>query len=113
MRWQPIERRGDSPEDRAEQFIQAAIDRAPEPLRRLGEYLTRVLDEDEWPTAESLLLGIAVTPSSSNASDSILRSALKTIAEHDCDSWMVGVKCSGCRTCIAVDALAAAPEQPQ
>lgn len=41
----------------AEQFIQAAIDRAPEPLRRLGEYLSRVLDEDQWPTAERMLLG--------------------------------------------------------
>lgn len=53
------EQRGDSPEDQAEQFIRAAIDRAPEPLRRLGEYLTQVLDEDEWKTAESMLLGAA------------------------------------------------------
>lgn len=42
-----------------EQFIQAAIDRAPEPLRRLGEYLSQVLDEDDWKTAERLLLGAA------------------------------------------------------
>ncbi|OZI75544.1 hypothetical protein [Bordetella genomosp. 6] len=40
----------------AEQFVQAAIDRAPEPLRRLGEYLSRVLDEDQWATAERMLL---------------------------------------------------------
>lgn len=50
------------PEDVAEQFIQAAIDRAPEPLRRLGEYLTHVLDEDQWETAESMLLGVAEKP---------------------------------------------------
>lgn len=56
------DKRGGSPEDQAEQFIRAAIDRAPEPLRRLGEYLTRVLDEDQWPTAERLLLGIATAP---------------------------------------------------
>lgn len=41
----------------AEQLIQAAIDQAPEPLRRLGEYLSRVLDEDQWATAERMLLG--------------------------------------------------------
>ena len=49
----------DEPEQVAEQFIAAAIDRAPEPLRRLGEWLSRILDEDQWPTAERLLLGAA------------------------------------------------------
>ena len=44
-------------EAQAEQFIQATIDQAPEPLRRLGEYLSRVLDEDQWTTAERMLLG--------------------------------------------------------
>ncbi|KVX06413.1 hypothetical protein ASL22_13180 [Alcaligenes faecalis] len=44
------------PETTAEQFIQAAIDRAPEPLRRLGNWLTTVLDEDQWAQAERLLL---------------------------------------------------------
>lgn len=44
-------------EAQADQFIQAAIDQAPEPLRRLGEYLSRVLDEDQWATAERMLLG--------------------------------------------------------
>lgn len=47
-------------EEAAEAFIQAAIDRAPEPLRRLGEWLAGVLDEDEWKTAERMLLGAAV-----------------------------------------------------
>lgn len=47
------------PEDTAEQFIQAAIDSSPEPLRELGRYLSQVLDEDQWATAEKLLLGIA------------------------------------------------------
>jgi len=45
------------PEDTAEAFIQAAVDRAPEPLRRLGEWLTHHLDDDEWKTAERMLLG--------------------------------------------------------
>lgn len=57
------------PEEEAEQFIQAAIDNAPEPLRRLGEYLTRVLDEDHWPTAEQLLLGIATSQQAAPAAD--------------------------------------------
>jgi len=42
-----------------EHFVQEAIDRAPEPLRRLGEFLASVLDEDRWKTAERMLLGIA------------------------------------------------------
>jgi hypothetical protein len=42
--------------EKAEQFIQAEVDRAPEALRRLGEYLTSVLDEDHWKTAERMLL---------------------------------------------------------
>jgi hypothetical protein len=46
-----------TPEDQAEAFIQAALDLSPEPLRRLGEYLARVLDEDQWATAERMLLG--------------------------------------------------------
>ncbi|CAB3654448.1 hypothetical protein LMG26685_02925 [Achromobacter mucicolens] len=40
-----------------EKFIQAAVDHATEPLRRLGEYLSRVLDEDQWAIAESMILG--------------------------------------------------------
>lgn len=47
-------------EEAAEAFIQAAVDRAPEPLRRLGEWLAGVLDEDDWETAERMLLGAAV-----------------------------------------------------
>ena len=56
-----------SPEDRFEQFVQAEIARSPKPLQELGEYLTRVLDEDEFPTANRLLLQLAVeysTPAS-------------------------------------------------
>ena len=48
-----------SAEDRAEQFIQAAIDSAPEPLRRLGDYLASVLDSDHFETANRLLLALA------------------------------------------------------
>ncbi|WP_210164608.1 hypothetical protein [Brucella intermedia] len=48
-------------EDRAEQFIQAAIDTAPEPLRRLGEWLAYKLDDDEWKTADRLITGAAVS----------------------------------------------------
>lgn len=50
-----------SPEAMAEQFIQAAVDSAPEPLRRLGEYLATLLEEDKWATVEPMLLGAAST----------------------------------------------------
>lgn len=45
------------PSEEAEVFIQAAIDDGPEPLQRLGRYLADVLDEDQWKTAERMLLG--------------------------------------------------------
>ena len=45
--------------EETEQFLQAAIDRSPEQLRQLGEYLTALLDEDQFPRADRLLLGIA------------------------------------------------------
>lgn len=48
-----------SAEDRFEQFVQAEIARSPDALRELGEYLGRVLDEDELPQANSLLLQLA------------------------------------------------------
>ena len=49
------------PEDTAERFIQAAIDSAPEPLRRLGEWLANKLDDDDWKTADRLITGAAVS----------------------------------------------------
>lgn len=45
------------PEAECEAFIAAAVSAAPEPLRVLGEYLSRVLNEDHWLEAERLLLG--------------------------------------------------------
>lgn len=41
----------------SEAFIAAEIDRAPEPLRRLGEYLADLLDEDQWASANRMMLG--------------------------------------------------------
>jgi hypothetical protein len=62
---------GERPEDTAEQFIQAAIDNAPEPLRRLGEWLANVLDEDLWPTAERMLLAVASPPAQEPPADQL------------------------------------------
>lgn len=47
----------DEPAELVEKYLANIIDRAPDPLRRLGEYLSRHLNEDEWPTAEALILG--------------------------------------------------------
>ncbi|MCC4618321.1 hypothetical protein LL972_20395 [Xanthomonas campestris pv. asclepiadis] len=52
-------RRLRSAEDRFEQFVRAEIARSPNALRELGEYLGRVLDEDEFSAANRLLLQIA------------------------------------------------------
>ncbi len=45
--------------EETELFLQAAIDRSPEQLRQLGEYLASVLDEDRFPRADRLILGVA------------------------------------------------------
>lgn len=50
----------ESPEERFEWFLQNTIDRAPEPLRRLGELLSRLMDDDDWKTADRLLIGSCV-----------------------------------------------------
>lgn len=52
--------REESGEALFEHYLQNAIDNAPEPLRRLGEHLSHVLDEDRWATAERLLNGAIV-----------------------------------------------------
>lgn len=44
--------------DDFEHYVRNLIDNGPEPLRRLGEYLTTALDEDLWTGAELMLLGI-------------------------------------------------------
>lgn len=75
-KWEPAQRAmraltehggGGEAEDRFEQFVQAGIARSPEPLRELGEYLSRVLDEDKWPRAEALLLQLATSPPTPSA----------------------------------------------
>lgn len=58
------------PEDEAEHFIQVAIDRSPEPLRRLGEWLADQFGEDLWAHAERLLLG-AAEAASGQAADAL------------------------------------------
>lgn len=58
---------GRTPEDEAERFIQAAIDNAPEPLRRLGEWLANMLDDDQFKTADRMLLGACAAAASARA----------------------------------------------
>ncbi len=48
---------GESPEERFEHYVQNTIDRAPEPMRRLGQLLSRKLDDDDWNAADRLLIG--------------------------------------------------------
>lgn len=55
--------------EEAEQYIQSSIDCAPEPLKRLGEWLTNVLDENQWPHAERLLLGAIVAKPAAGADE--------------------------------------------
>ena len=50
------------PEGRFEHYVACSIANSPDALRELGEYLTRVLDEDQFPRAEALLLQLATLP---------------------------------------------------
>lgn len=52
--WAPVSERLPEPGEAA---VQALIDSAPAPFRRLGELLASTLDEDQWEYAQSLLLG--------------------------------------------------------
>lgn len=62
-----------------EQFLAAEINTAPEPMRRLGEWLSRVLDEDDVKTAHGLLLGAMLAASAKDREG----------ADHDiCDAVM-------------------------
>lgn len=47
------------PHEETEHFLRVAIDRSPEQLRQLGEYLADTLDEDQFPRADRLMLGMA------------------------------------------------------
>lgn len=79
-----------SPEDRFEQFVQAEIARSPKPLQELGEYLTRVLDEDEFPTANRLLLQLAVEYSTPASVPDGLQNAIDYLRDNmrpDDDVW--------------------------
>lgn len=42
-------------------YMDEAVSKAPEPLRALGEYLTSLLDENEWKSAERYLNAAALT----------------------------------------------------
>jgi predicted nuclease with TOPRIM domain len=44
---------------RFEEYVATAVDQSPEVVRRLGEYLTRVLSEDHWLTVEPMLLAVS------------------------------------------------------
>ena len=65
-----------APVELDEKTIQSLIDEAPEPLKRLGEYLTEVLDADQWNHAEQYLLAMAA------ATRAALKSERASIADE-------------------------------
>jgi hypothetical protein len=70
--------------DEARDQVANEIDRAPEPLRRLGEYLSNLLDEDRWPQAERMLLGALTT---CNASEEKVRRLVECLREISRDRF--------------------------
>ena len=72
--------------DAFEQFLAAEIDAAPEALRRLGEWLCDVLDEDRFATANRMVIGAmletsaAIRAVASNASPA---DSPATLGEYD------------------------------
>lgn len=53
---------GEDPHEMFEAFVAEAIAKSPEPLQELGRFLADRLDEDDWKTADRLLLQIATRP---------------------------------------------------
>lgn len=45
------------PSELVEKYLADIINRSPDPLRHLGEWLSRKLDEDDWKAAERFVLG--------------------------------------------------------
>lgn len=99
----PIKAAGDlSPEDQFERYLANAIDRAPEPLRRLGEWLSHHLDEDDWKTAERFVLGAMeslahpVSPQAETASAkkveeaAVVAAAREWTSERTVNDWAEG-----------------------
>jgi len=65
-----------SAEDACEQFIAAEVDAAPEALRRLGDWLCNVLDEDQQKTASAMVLGAMMETSAAIRAASAAASAV-------------------------------------
>lgn len=53
--------------DVAEQFLDNAISNSPQPLKDLGKWLSGLLDQDDWPTAERYLNAAAKSVSEEKA----------------------------------------------
>lgn len=75
------------PEVEAEAFIQAAVDSSPEPLRRLGEWLTHKLDDDDWKTAERMLLGATLAVPTGGEASRKHAAKLVDVLEGGGDIW--------------------------
>lgn len=66
-------------------YMDEAVSKAPEPLRALGEYLTSLLDDDQWKSAERYLNAavLAHPPASPTADLAItIRTAMLELGTH-------------------------------
>jgi len=92
------------PEVTAEDFIQAAIGNAPEPLKRLGEYLAELLDSDDWNTVEPMLLAatVATQPQPTDAprqaalDEGQFRDIVLKAMNHEWGNWCGDTGCFPC-----------------
>ena len=73
---------GWSAEDACEAFIAAEIDAAPEALRRLGDWLCNVLDEDLHKTASAMVLGAMMETSAAIRAMLAAAPAAQGVAEY-------------------------------
>ena len=65
----------------AEVYLKEAISSSPQPLRDLGEFLSSVLDEDHWKTADRLLLAIATSQPEAPKAEPVGGSIAEVVAE--------------------------------
>jgi len=69
------------PHEMVEHFLAEAISNSPQPLQDLGKFLSEVLDEDHWKTADRLLLALAAAPVPSPPGKEVREAGIMAIHE--------------------------------
>ncbi len=79
--------------DQWNHYMNEAVNNAPEPLQKLGEYLANLLDEDQWKTAERYLnaavLALIANLAAKDARLAVMREAMEYCANAPLSGWTI------------------------